>query len=320
MPWSVTQRSTVGVVRAGRHDDAAVVGGVGHRVGDQVAQGEGDLVGVAEHLGAAGAVLDHLDVAGVGVDLALVDGPGDDRVDVDRLRVVEGVVALEPRQLDDLLHQPGEPGALGLHPPREPGDRLGVVGGVLDGLGQQVEGADGRLELVGHVGDEVATDRLDAALAGAVLHEGEHQPARQRRDAGVHVHRRPALPAVHDQLRLADLPVAAYLPDEVGQRGDGEGVAADQPHDVGGRRGLDHAVLLVDDEGAGAEHAEHGGDARGDRGLGERRHGVQLPLGEAPGEHDAGAEHGTEQGEERRLRRGVHSVDRTHPDAGCSPS
>ena len=72
--------------------------------------------------------------------------------------------------------------------------------------------------------------------------------------------------------------------------------------------------------GAGTEHAEHGGDARGDRGLGERRHGVQLPLGEAPGEHDPGAEHGTEQGEERRLRRGVHSVDRTHPDAGCSPS
>ena len=137
--------------------------------------------------------------------------------------LVERVVALEPGQLDDLLHQPGEPVALGLHPAGEPLDRLGVVGGVLDGLGQQVERADRGLELVADVGDEVAADRLDATLAGAVLDEGQHEPAAQRRHAGGHVRGRRPSPRCISQLGLADLAVAAYLPDQVGQLGDGEG-------------------------------------------------------------------------------------------------
>ncbi len=42
------------------------------------------------------------------------------------------------------------------------GGHSDVVGGALDGLGEEREGADGRLELVRHVDDEVPPDRLEA--------------------------------------------------------------------------------------------------------------------------------------------------------------
>ena len=113
---------------------------------------------------------------------ALVSTARDHVVDRHRDRRLERVVALQPGQLDDLLHQPGEPVALGQHPAGEPLDRLRVVGGVVDRLGQQPDRADRGLELVADVGDEVAADRLDPALAGAVLDQRQHQPRAQRRD------------------------------------------------------------------------------------------------------------------------------------------
>ena len=197
------------------------------------------------------------------VDRALVDGAGDDVVDVDRLRVLERVVALQPRQLDDLLHQPAQPRALGLHAAREPDHRLRVVGRLLHRLGEQVQRADRRLELVGDVRHEVTADGLDAALPGAVLDECEHEPAAQRRDTCGDVLWCDAPATRDDQLGLADLPVATHLPDEVGQLLHGHLPPAHHAERVGRRRGLDDLVLLVDDEGAGAEHAEHGRDAGG---------------------------------------------------------
>ena len=88
---------------------------------------------------------------------------------------VERVVVLEPGQLDDLLHQPGQAVGLRQHPAGETayGDR--VVGRVAHGLGEQLDRADRRLELVGDVGHEVAAHRLDPALAGAVLDQRQHQ-------------------------------------------------------------------------------------------------------------------------------------------------
>ena len=59
------------------------------------------------------------------------------------------------------------------HPAGEPADRFGIVGGVLDGLSEQGQGADRRLQLVADVGDEVAPDLLDPPVLGLVL--GEHQ-------------------------------------------------------------------------------------------------------------------------------------------------
>ena len=217
--------------------------------------------------------------------------------------LVERVVALEAGQLDDLLHQPDQPLALGEHPAGEPLDGLGIVGGVLHGLGQQPDRADRRLELVADVGDEVTADRLDPALAGAVLDQGQHQPAAERRDPRGHVPRRGARRTRDHQLGLADLAVAAYLPDQLGQLGVDHLVVAHEAEGVRRRGGLEDPVLLVDHHRARAEHGEHRRHLGGYDGcVGGRYPGV-LPLADVPGQQHATDQHGSEQGEQQRLRR-----------------
>ena len=132
---------------------------------------------------------------------------------------LERVVALEPGQLDDLLDQLGEPVALGQHPPGEALHGLGVVGGVGDRLGEQADRADRGLQLVADVGHEVAADRLDAALARAVLDERQHQAGAQRRHARGQRAGDPAARARAARVALADLAVPADLRDEVDQLG-----------------------------------------------------------------------------------------------------
>ena len=74
--------------------------------------------------------------------------------------------------------------ALDLHPRGEPLDRLRVVLGVLDRLGQQAESTDRGLQLVADVGDEVAADLLDPAGLGVVLDEQQDVAAAQRAPPG----------------------------------------------------------------------------------------------------------------------------------------
>ena len=104
----------------------------------------------------------------------------------------------------------GQALALQAHPAGEPAHGLGVLGGLVDGLGEQPDRADRRLELVADVGHEVPADRLDPALPGAVLDQRQHQPGAQRGDPGGDGARRGQL-AASGQLGLADLAVAAYL-------------------------------------------------------------------------------------------------------------
>ena len=183
---------------------------------------------------------------------------------------------------------------------------------------EQLDGADRGLQLVAHVGHEVAPDRLDAALAGAVLDEGEHQLRAERGHARRHVTRGQPL-ALHVQLGLADLAVASYLPDEIAQLAHGDLVAAHDPHRDGGRGGLQHRVVGVDDEGAAAQHGEHGGDAGRQRRLGSlgRSH---LTFADPEREHDAAAQHGAEHREDEGLQRRAHVEDRTQGFIEGSPS
>ena len=227
---------------------------------------------------------------------------------LDRGRGLQRVVGLQPGQLDDLLHEPGEPVALGEHPAREPLDRLRVVARVGDRLGQQLDRADRRLELVADVGDEVAAYGLDPALAGAVLDQGQHQPRAERRDPGGDVPGGRGR-AVHQQLGLADLAVAAYLVDQpVELVGDQLG-AAHQPEGVRRRGGLHDGVGVVDDHRAAAQHAEHGRDLGGYDGLvGDGRGGL-LAVADVPGEHGSSGDDGSEDGGEERLGRRVHTYD-----------
>ena len=309
MPRSVTVMSTDGVVPGGPDDDRGALGGVRDGVGHQVADGDGDLLAVAEQHESFGAVVHQLDLPCGGVGQALVDGAGDDLVGLDGDRLVERVVALQPGELDDLLHQPGEALALGVHAAGEALHGLGVVGGVDDGVGEQLDRAHRRLQLVADVGHEVAADRLDPALAGAVLDERQDELAAQRRDPGGHVARRHPV-ALHEELGLADLPVASYLPDQLAQLAHGDLVTPHETHRDGGRGGLQDGVATVDDEGRAAQHGEDGGHARREGRLG-RLGGPHLSFAHPERQYGATAQHCSEQREEEGLDCRAHAFDRT---------
>ena len=111
---------------------------------------------------------------------------------VDGTRFAERGGDLQPAEVHDLLDQPGQARRLDLHPPGEASHGLGVVVRVEDRLGQQGHAADRRLELVAHVGEEVAADLLEPAGLAAVLDEEQHVVRAERGHAGADDESRPA--------------------------------------------------------------------------------------------------------------------------------
>ena len=192
MPWSTTEISTFAVGRLGGDQHGGVLGRVGHRVGDQVGDRGGDLLLVAEDLEARRAGGDDRRCAWSSASMALVSTA---KPMTSSRHTAVGVSSGSSAWSRDssmiCCTRRVEPVALGEHPLGEPLDRLRVVAGVGDRLGEQPDRADRRLQLVAHVGDEVAAYLLDPALAGAVLDQGQHQVRAERRDAGGDVARGP---------------------------------------------------------------------------------------------------------------------------------
>jgi hypothetical protein len=248
--------------------DPGPVRAVVDRVLDQVADRDGQLVLAAQHLQPRVDPHHQRDRAVLRVHPAAVHRLLDHVADVHRAGVLQRVVALQPRQLDDLLHQPAQPGRLHPHPAGEPLHRLGVVGRLRDGVGEQHQGADRGLELVTHVDHEVAPDGVEPALPGAVLDQHQHQLAAQRGDPGAHVLRR-AEPAPDDlQVLLADLAVTAHRPHHGQHLVDDQPLAADDAEYVGGRTGLQHLVLGPHHHGRRPQGGQHRRDAGRDDGRG----------------------------------------------------
>ena len=104
-----------------------------------------------------------------------------------RLGMEHRVVRLQPGQVDDLRHQLTQPDALGVHPAGEVEHGVGVVGGLLHGLAEQLDGPDRGLQLVAHVRDEVAPGLVDAQQRGAVLHQHHQRLVAERRDPHVQI-------------------------------------------------------------------------------------------------------------------------------------
>ena len=179
MPLSVTAISA-NPDRAGRPPRCGSRPAVGDRVGQQVGHRGAQLALHPADDEAALAADGDLELLGAGRGAGAVDGLGDHRVDVDRHQLGQRLAALQPGEVDQLAHQPGQPVGLVRDPAGEALHRLRVVGGLLDRLGQQGQRADRRLQLVPHVGDEVAADRLGAPGLGDVL---EHQRDRAGRRA-----------------------------------------------------------------------------------------------------------------------------------------
>jgi hypothetical protein len=248
----------------------------------------------------------HHDLLGGRLVPAAVHGLGDELVHRDGLRVDEPVVVLDPGEVDDLLDQAGEPGRLDQHPAGEPADRLGIVAGVLDRLGEQRQRAHRGLELVRDIGDEVAAHGLDPAGLGEVLDQHQDQLRPERGDPdrdGEDVAAGLAARAPGDvQVRLAYLAVAPGQPGH-GQHGvDGDRTTADQAERIGCGAGFDHLVAVVQDDGAGAEHREHGihTGRQFPRGLLFDSLGGLVPFLLAPPEGERGGEADSEPGDRAR--------------------
>ena len=192
------------------------------------------------------------------------------------------------------------------------GHGVGVVGRLGDGLSQQLDGADRRLELVADVGDEVAPDHVEALRGRAVLGQHQHEPGRQRRDARVHLQGSRAADR-HLDVDLADLTVAAHLADEVDELRRMQVALTDDAQRHGRGRGLADLVVDVDDDRRGRQHTQHGVGAERHEGCLDDLRLVTAPLVGPPDEGDEGTEHEPDGTRQHPGDFCVHIRDRTVP-------
>ena len=134
------------------------------------------IVGAADDPEAVLATDRDVEGLGPGGGAGAVDRLGDHPVDLDGHQFGQRLAALQPGQVDQLADEPAQPVGLARDPSREPLHRLGVVGRLLDRLGEQRQGADRRLELVPDVGHEVPAHGLGPPGLGDVLQDERDRP------------------------------------------------------------------------------------------------------------------------------------------------
>ena len=138
MPWSLTAISTSAVPAPGADRDPGAVAGVGDGVVDQVAQRGGERLAVAADLGVAGQPTTASSIRRASAASRLRSTASDTtRVHVDEHRLRAAARRPAAGTGRSAPAPAGQADALDLHPPGEPADRLGVVGGVQHRLGQQ---------------------------------------------------------------------------------------------------------------------------------------------------------------------------------------
>ncbi len=147
-------------------------------------------------------------------------------------------------------------------------------------LGQEPERADGRLELVAHVGHEVTADLFEPAALGNVLNERDDpEGAAAVVDlARPHLQRAPGRAVeIERALRRAFVPGALQ---QLGHRLRGQGVAVAADHEgVGAPVAVDHAAVLVTEDDALGQRIERAPEPDGVRaGLGHRLRGTAGDL------------------------------------------
>src|SRR5699024_6932663 len=121
--------------------------------------------------------------------------------------------------------------------------------------------ADGRLELVGDVRDEVAPHRVDAARLRLVIAQHQDEGGPQCGHARVEVAGRGGGAHRVLEVDLLDEAAGADPRDDLEETLDDERVPAHQSEGVGGGRSLDDVVAGVDDDRGTGEHGENLGDA-----------------------------------------------------------
>ena len=160
-------------------------------------------------------------------------------------------LGLEAREVQQVVDDARHAERLEVDPLGEPRGHRGIT---LDeeGLGKQAEGADRRLQLVAHVGDEVAADLLEAPALRDVLDHGEHTelaaPVVDERGADVERASRRAV-EVDGPLGAATAPC---LCEQLGDRLGGDRVAVAAGHEL-----LGVLVAVHDRAGLVAQHEAH---------------------------------------------------------------
>ena len=188
--------------------------------------------------------------------MAAIEGKGNQFADRLERRVEHRVVGLQPGECDDLRHQLAQAMGLGVHPRSKVTHGLRVVGSPLHSLGQQLDGTDRRLQLVGHIGDEVAAGLVDAEKRGAVLGQDEFDLVADHRDA--HMERQvghagaPSHRGVEDRRTTS----ATRLTDPVQHRVDHHPVTTAQSEGSGLGIAVQHLVVWADDHPCAAQQVD----------------------------------------------------------------
>ena len=266
------------------HHDLGVVVGVGDGVLEQGVHGRDELAPVAQDGDRGrGLVEDDLEAALVGRGAHPLNGIGHDEVDQHRL-ARRGLLGLDAREVEQVVDDPAHPEGLVVDAAGQALRHVGV--GLGDQrLGQEAQRAHGGLELVAHVGHEVAPDLLEPAALRDVLNEGDdpERPPPVVDLAGAYLQRAPGR-AVEVEGALGRTLVPGVLQD-VGHRLGGQGVAVAADHQgVGPPVAVDHGAVLVAEHDALGEGVERAAEPDGVRarlghGLG-RAAGDLLEVGE----------------------------------------
>ncbi len=226
--------------------------------------------------GRRGLVQDDLDAALVRGGPHPLDGVGHDQVDQDGL-AGRCLLGLDARQVEQVVDDAADPEGLVVDAPGQALRHFGIGLGD-ERLGQQPEGAHGRLELVADVGHEIAADLLEPAPLRDVLDERDHA---QRSPAvvdlaGPHL-QGPSRRSVEIERALGRALVPGVL-EQFGHRLGGQGVAVPADHQgVGPAVAVDDGPVLVAEDHALGQRVEGAPQPDGvGAGLG---HGLGRPAG-----------------------------------------
>ena len=198
-----------------------------------------------------------------------LDGVRHDEVHEHRL-ARRGLLGLDPRQVEEVVDDPAHPERLVVDAAGEALRHVGV--GLRDErLGEEAQRPHRRLELVAHVGHEVAPDLLEPTPLRDVLDERDHpeRPAAVIDLAGPHL-QRAAGRSVQVEGALGR-PLVPRVLEHLGHRLGRQGVAVAADHQgVGAPVAVDHGAVLVAQDHALGERVERAPQADGVRaGLGD---------------------------------------------------
>ena len=155
------------------------------------------------------------------------------------------LLGLDPAQVEQVVDDPADPEGLGVDAAGQPLGHLDVGLGD-EGLGQQAERAHGGLQLVAHVGHEVAADLLEPAALGDVLDHGDHPEGPPPVVDEPGPHRQGAAGRAVEVEGALGCPLVPGVLEQLGDRLGGQGVAVAAGHEgVGPGVAVDDGAVLV---------------------------------------------------------------------------